>query len=212
MAVLSLADFFDKLNILEYDIYLTDNGISSQTKSGQILRAVSGPRLWTGNIVCQTYKSYAEGRELEALCQHVQAVGNHFLVRDKKASYPASRVAGDVLSGVTITSPTAGFSATLTGLPAYFVLTGGDYFSYSVGGIHYMHRIALTATASAGGTVTVTLVNPLITGSLPANGAAITLVKPKLTSQIIPGSLQLGTVGLTTTSGLSFSWIQSIKI
>lgn len=215
MAVFGLTDFFDKLNILDYTMYLSDNGVTSQAESGLIQRALRGPRLWTGTITCQTHRSFASARELEALCQHVQSVGNHFLVRDKKAAYPASRVVGDGLTnaGLSIVSPiAAGHTVTLSGLPANYVLSGGDSFSYSLNGVYRLHKIALGATANASGVVTVTLVNPLTAGSLPSNGTAIQLINPRVTAQIVPGSLQLGTVGLPTTSGLSFSWIQSVKV
>lgn len=208
----NLADFNNKLNIHTYNFKLRESSIvTSQEGSGNILRADSGYRLWTGNVALAT-TDVSKGRMLQALIEELQEGGNFFVITDKQASRPISWQLNDGLStsSVTMVNPQPGNVANLAGLPSGYVLQAGDKFSYVRNGVHRLHRIVgETATASAGGNVTVSVLPalPVISGTI-----GITLIDPRVTAQLIPGSVSDISIQKHRVDGISFSWIQTVKV
>ncbi|MGR3749594.1 hypothetical protein [Paracoccus sp. (in: a-proteobacteria)] len=209
MPIYNFNEFFDQLPVYEYSFTLDERVQSSRAVSGVITRVENGPRLWGGTVVLST-QSHDKARRSEALIQVMQRPGNLFLIHPKKDIRPAS---GDVTSnaGVTISNAAAS-SCRISGLPANARLTAGDCFSYLHNNINRFHQIAFDVTANGAGVADVQLVHPFAFSTNPADGTALTVIKPRITAMIIPGSFKTGTVGLAATGGGSFDFIQAIKV
>ena len=82
----------------------------------------------------------------------------------------------------------------MAGLPAWYVLTRGDYLAFDYGSPsrRALHKVvSLTVQASAGGVTPVFEVTPLIRpGALV--GAVVTLVRASCKARIMPGSVSKG--------------------
>lgn len=213
MPILSLNDFQDKLLINQYSFGLVDNLRQSQTVGGQVLTSQVGPRLWTGSISI-TQHSHMKNREAAAMLSNIQNPNTQFLFSPPKGMYPADDPTGSIMGATTprITSPVSGYAMTISGLPANYKITAGDYVSYELGGVHRMHQFAETKAANASGVLSaIRLINPIMAGNVPANNTLIKLIKPTITVQFVPGSMSGGNVLLDRIEGISFSFTQSVK-
>lgn len=209
MATLSLVNFFDSLKVDSYTFELNENLISSRDGSGQLLVSSLGPRLWNGTVNLSAV-SLDEYRRVKALLQTIQKPENSFFIYDIKGQKPQKFVTGDVISNVKLASVTvSGYSVSLIGLPANYVLSAGDYISLVKSGIRLLYQLSADATADATGAATVSLVNP-ITAGIAANSVVL-LNKPQVTARYVPNSLNLGVIGKTHVEGMSFDWVQTFK-
>lgn len=208
MANYGLADFFFKLIIADYTLELGENLVSSQTGAGQINVSSLGPRLWRGSITIVQNAHNTISQQL-ALVRNVQNAGNYFIFTPKKFAAPQSGVSLSGYSPLTV-SPVAGYTLTMSGFPPNYPLTTGDYFSYVHATTHRMHQIAADAVADASGVVTVTLVNPIRTNAIPANGLACTFLPARFTARYVPGSLQTGRVLPGHGEAFTFDYVQSM--
>ncbi|WP_157971184.1 hypothetical protein [Pseudogemmobacter bohemicus] len=207
MAILALADFYDRLKINSYSFEMNENIVSSQDGAGQVLTSHVGPRLWRGSISCSTV-SRNDVRALNALLQTIQNPNVLFEVTDFNSQYPASFNTSDNLNAVALSNPVAGYAAKISGLPTTYVLNSGDYFSLTHNGVKRIYKIAIGATASAG-VANVTLLNPLPAGL--ANNISINLKRPVVTAKYVPGSMNAYSIGLDRADGASFNWVQALR-
>lgn len=208
MATLDISAFFDKLYINNYKFELTENLVSSKDGAGQILVSSTGPMLFTGEVVCSA-QSHKEARAMFALMQAIKNPDTTFNVYNPAYATPATYQTSHNLSGVKITTTTAGYTANLTGLPASYKLSAGDYFSVTISGVSRLFQLASDVTANASGVASTTLLNPLPAGI--ATNTAVVLVKPRVTARYVPNSMSMATVGLGSVEGFSFKWVQTFK-
>lgn len=211
MAILQLSSFYDLLRFNSYSFELNENIISSVDGSGQLLTSHLGPRIWKGTINCSA-TNHADAIEMNALLQAIQNPNVFFEVTDEVRQYPKSYKEADsaALNNVRLVSPLPGYAATITGLPVGYVLSPGDNFSFSINGVKRICRIATGGSANTGGSVSVTLLNPLPSGLV--NNTVITVKKPALTARYVPGSLSTYSIDLSAGQGASFSWVQTIRV
>jgi len=211
MAVFNLSQFYNQLRIVDASLALNSPIQVSRSAGGQIYSALTGPRLWQGSIQCADY-THEGNRRIEALLALAQTPGNYFQMIPPKGNRPINYAGSGFTDVATNGTQTAGNTLNLRGLPVSFKVSAGDYLSFPAGGTHRLYQVAADVTAAAGGTVTVTLTQPIPTSLLPDSDTDVRMIDPILTAQIVPGSVSYGSVGLSSTSGLSFEFIQSVRV
>lgn len=208
MAYYGITDFQNKLLISDYTLELSENLVSSQTGSGQVNVSSVGPRLWKGTITI-TQQSHDIMAQQIALVRRIQNSGNFFVFTPPKYNLPQSGGSFSGYSPVVNATPVAGYTLTVTGMPPSYVLTAGDYLSFSVNSTHRLHQVAVGVTATAGGVATIELVNPIMANSVPAAGAAVVFSQPRLTCRYVPASMRIGRTMIDRGETFAFDFIQS---
>lgn len=211
MTIYTQTTFLNKLRMVNYSINPTSNISSTRSANGQLWTAQSGHRIWQGSISCGEH-NFQTNNALETLISQVQTPGNFFIFIPKMNRFPANYT-GSGLTSVTVDGvQSTGYNLKIKGLPASFKLMTGDFLSYAINGAYRLNRVGADSTATATGTTTVKLELPLTVGALPDADLAIQLVDPRLTAQIVPGSIGYGSAGLVSHSGLSFNFVQALRV
>lgn len=213
MAFKTLAQFFDRLKILDFTLSPSQNLITSQTGGGDILTAEIGPRLWGGSITLAPM-SHADARVQAGLVAEMMNAGMRFEIADKKNQYPMRDPTGSVNGTRTpaIGAGSSGKTFVISGAAPSYVLSPGDRFSYRIGGKRYFNEVMTARTASAQGVFDALPVMLPIRGSGAAyNGAVVNFKRPALVAQIVPGSVSPFRTTLTHSEGMSFDFVQVLK-
>lgn len=207
---LSYEAFAAKIGVVSMDWTLQDNRTYSGMGSGQIIEADLAPQLRTASATLQPW--YAdEAAEIEALIEAIVRSKGTFYIADPRKVGPAYDPTGSVLgaSTPTISGASGNTSLAITGLPAGYVLTIGDYLSFDYGtpARRAHHRILETMTASGGGFTNLFEVAPFLRQA-PTVGTSVTLVRPSFKAMIVPGSVKVSAEGMFT--NISFSVMQKL--
>ncbi|ORE89740.1 hypothetical protein [Aurantimonas sp. 22II-16-19i] len=209
---LALADLADLLPVAEVRWRLAENQELSGLGSGQILAAELGPALWEADVTLGDLK-HGRSSQIQARLEALDGATRAFYLCDPFRKYPQGDPDGSRLGAAApvIGSLTAGGRAlSLSGLPAGYVLTAGDYLAFDYGSPprRAFHRVVETATASGTGATPPFEVRPMVrTGAAP--GISVTLIKPAMKCIRKPASLGHGTVNRVR-SKLSFSVVQKL--
>lgn len=211
MAIIPLQQY---LKIASYTLKPSENQITTRSVSGQYHNAVRGPRLWQGTINCPP-STHAKAREIEGVLDSLMMVGNSFVLvlfdRDKAPLKPKNATPSDNFSAVRIDgAQSVGYQLRLRGLPPSFQLAAGDFLSFAIAGTHRLFRLTEPATANAGGDVTVSLNIGMDQGSLPIDGAVVTMVGPRVTCKYVNNSFSGINMNPTHADGFSFSFQQAL--
>jgi hypothetical protein len=211
---LGTADFMDVLPVNQI-LFDTPDAIEiSRTEGGEIITADMGPMLWQGEIKLGT-STRAEAADLDAMLDILRPAGRTFWAYDTRRPAPLADPLGIVLGTnvVTIASlPAGNREMSLTGLPAWYRLTRGDYlaFDYGTPTRRALHKVvSAVAQASAAGVTVAFEVTPLIRPGA-AVAAVVTLIKPCCKARLMPGSVSKGASFRTITRDASFSFIQTL--
>lgn len=210
---LSLTEFADGLRVRSSTPDLGENQVMSETGGGELIVADAGPRLWGGSIAVAADTPDGQ-RRAQALATALRQGGRSFMFCDPRGRYPASDPDGSELGDAepALSSPAAGASVvSLTGLPAGYTLTGGDYLAFEYGSParYALHQVVLDAAADADGAVELDIVPPLRPGA--ADGAAVSLINPSCRAVMVPGSFKPSKNGLGASEGFSFQWRQTLR-
>lgn len=213
---LGFASFIDRLSIREMALpTLTEQTLSSRTRGGELLRYDVGAKLWTGRIVVSPGTRQESDLQI-ALIDLLREAGSSFLWYRPARIGPQADPTGTIL-GATI--PTIGAVSadnrdlTLNGLPANYELRIGDMLSFLYGSNparRALHRVVANRTASAGGQMTALSVVPLVRPGW-AVGSGVTLLRPTCKAEIIPGSFEASRDLNRIATGMSFSWLQTLR-
>lgn len=211
---LPLDQFFDGLPIQSVNFDLPEMLASSQTGGGEILTADLGDRLWRADVVLAP-QYYYEMETIKAKLHMLRYAARTLIVHQMPIIAPSYDRDGVILGASTVTlTNVAGNNReiTLSGLPADYVLTTGDGFSFQYGAnpVRYaFHQIVQGGTASSGGVATVEVVPFIQPGAtLPL---AVQLIKPIFKAVIIPGSFDPGESRGKFTTGAKFSVMQTLR-
>lgn len=214
---LSLANFFDILDVSTERFSLGESRQFNVSGGGQILDSNLGARLWTGEVSLVPDK-HQEVTNVEARIEILLNPGTSFLAYDKRCTWPKADPTGVLLGAAT---PTLGavnannVDVTIAGLPVGYVFTRGDMFSFSYLSSptrRALHRVVQlpTAVADAAGNLTMEVTPPIRAGY--TLGAAIALNKPLMKAKIIPGSYKPSTGSPGKLSGgVNFQFTQTLK-
>lgn len=212
---LTRAQFIDTLRVATADFELGGAVEQSRTASGEIFTAALGARLWQGKIVlADAY--IADADAVHAALRRATDPDASFLLYDPFHAYPKADPTGSVLGASSVTIGTIAANnreLSLVGLPAGYVISAGDYLSFTYGSSptrYAFHQVVTGATASGGGTTGNIEVMPAIrTGA--AAGAAVTLKQPAMKAIVVPGSLSPRPARPLIAGGLSFEFQQTLR-
>lgn len=212
---LALSEFFDRCFAETVVFDLTENRRISETGGGEILTADLGPRLWEGRVVHYSRK-HADSTVLSARLNTLREAGRTFMVYDQRRGFPVADPGAAILG---VSSPTIGSlntdgrRLTVTGLPAGYVLTEGDYlaFTYGVSPTRFaLHQIVTPVTANGSGVTPLFEVTPAIRPGAQV-GTAVDLTKPACKAVILPGSVEPVSRGRSFSTGITYAWRQTLR-
>lgn len=213
---LALTDFFAGLPIQTIEPDLDEALDYSETGGGELLTADLGPRLWSASVTLRLGE-YGEMENIRAKLDTLRYAGRSLLVHAIPSIGPQADPQGVILGASDVRlAAVAGNNrdVTLSGLPAGYVLKGGDCFSFMYGSnpVRYaMHRIVANADVVANGSgVAVVESSSFIRPGYVIN-SAVKLIKPTFKAVIVPGSVRAGTTGGTKTTGISFMLRQTLR-
>lgn len=212
---LSTADFFEWLPLSSISFHLPGAYEMSETGAGETITATLGTRLWEGSATLGKM-SYEEIAQAEVYLTALQHPGCSFMAYDRRRPAPASDPDGAILGGIvpTIASLAANNrEMSLGNLPAGYVLSVGDYLSFSYGTApvrQALHRVVTQVNADAGGTTPVFEVTPHIRPGASI-GAAVDLLNPACKAIIVPESFDPGSNARRITQGMKFRFKQTLR-
>lgn len=204
---LALASFWDLLTIMEGDaFYLHRARSKSVSRGGTIRQSTSGPERWKATVSLRPAE-HATSIGAEVDIGQLRGVGE-FEAYDPRRAYPLADPTGSILGAASVVIASVGVdnrSLALSGLPAGYVLTKGDYLSYprSGGRLAYV-RLMESVTASGLGVTAEFDVEPFLPSGT-VTGAAVTLKKGRGQFIITPGSLVFPRAQHVISSGIQFA-------
>jgi len=126
-------------------------------------------------------------------------------------AYPTATASASISGGWNGTATVSALGASgalgLTGLPASYVLSAGDYIGLEEGGRYDLYEVATSVTANGSGVVTVSVL-PYLRSTIFTTSAVARLWRPVATFIIDPASWDED--GSFSTSRISFSGSQRI--
>lgn len=213
---LPTANFFDAMaTVSAKPLSLLESRQHSQTASGEIIDASMGTRLWQGSITLRL-RRHAEAAKYLALIQLLTHGGRTFYGYDKSHPYPYADPLGTILGASTPTISSLNANnreLDISGLPAGYVLTAGDFISFTYGSSptrYALHQLVNDVTANGSGVASNIEVIPNIRPGAVTT-TPVTLAKPYAKFLITPGSFTAGGADILFTSGVSFNFLQTLR-
>jgi len=208
-----LADFWSPLRVASLSLSLPAAAEISRTAGGEIIVAELGARLWSARVTLAPI-GIENAAELQVKLRLLQRAGASLFVSPRIGDYPARDPNGVIAaSNVTIAGlPAGNQTLALAGLPAGYILSAGDYLSFSYGNpaLHAFHQLVSDVRADASGVVPAFEIVPQLRPGATI-GALVTLVKPFFKALLVPGSLNEGALQRTRLAGITFDLIQTLK-
>ena len=210
---LSTAAFMDLLGVGEITFDAPPQVEANGTGGGEIMTAELGPMRWTGSVSLGAL-TLPESATPEVLLDVLGPPGRSFYAYDTRRPAPLADPTGTILGAATPSISTLHANnrdIALTGLPAGYVLTRGDYLAFTASGSRALHRIVTASvTANGAGTTPNFEVTPRIRPGASI-GLAVTLVKASCKAVLVPGSVSKGRSGKTITREISFRFSQTLR-
>ena len=206
---LAIESFWQLLPISKDTFELSRAVDISRTRGGEVISAETGASLWTGKIELGPM-THAEGRLLKPLLNLLGRPGATFAVCDSARVGPLLDPDGVTVPPTVLALGSDPRELSLTGLPAGYVLSRGDLVYFSYAGRIGLHEIVSTVTANGSGQTALFEVNPPLRPGL-TTGTQVRLTFARCRAVLLPGSLSLGETTNTITTGISFSWIQTLR-
>ncbi len=207
----SLADFWDRLLIRRCVFDDPAPSAFSRTAMGQAWTMDIGDQLWTGTITLAVMTARERG-DIEPLLSVLRTGGRTFYAYDVRRPFPIADPGGRFL-GQTVPAihqiPSLR-ELRLSGLPARYILSRGDYLAFDrPGGGRSLHVVVdeKVVASDAGLTSAFEVVPPLTTDSVAA--VPVSLVKASCKAMLVPGSLRKGETIHTLSEGASSTFVQT---
>lgn len=212
---LSLADLFDLLPIGSCTPpKLSATLQQNRTRGGDVLTAGGGSRLWRGTVnIARLYHRQADA--LLALLSVVEDEGGSFMFRHPAFIGPADDPSGAKLGTLApkiMNVATNSRDLRISGLPSGYLLSRGDFLSFTYGTNpvrHALHQVVSANVAAGAGGQALVEVTPHIRPGFTV-GADVRLVRPQAKAVIIPGTFAPGTSAGVFTTGISFDFTQTL--
>jgi hypothetical protein len=211
---LSLAAFFDKVQVKDCKLKIDDNQETTGLGSGEILTAQKAPPAWLGSVSMRA--SHDEVAEVQALIEALDGSINSFYLYDTRRIFPIAYPDGAGLTipagGIKINSLGANNkSFSLKNAMANQIFSVGDLLSFDYGSNpvrRAMHRVVEASVASGTGVTPVFEVRPHFRVGVGVD-VVVTVIKPAVKMRIVPGTFDEGSDTEVTTT-LSFQARQTI--
>lgn len=209
---LSGTEFWGGLPVVSATFHLGEALQSSRTAGGAILTASLGERLWSCEIQLEA-RSHAAAAKAAARLSILREPGRSIYAWPLEKPYPAADPDGAILgaSAVTIyTLPAGNRELRLQGLPPGYVISDGDFLSFVQAGSPALHQVVVGGTASGAGFTPPLEVTPNLRPGA-AVGLAVQLIRPFCRMVYVPDSHRPGSAARALTSGLSASFLQTLR-
>lgn len=213
---LTLAQFADKLKVVQASpLMIPDARTYSQTAGGELIFAESDVRLWQGSVTIKAY-SHQQAAEFQSMLHLLSSGAGSFLMTNKAKPGPLMDPLGSILGASTPVIATLNGNnreLTFSGLPAGYVLSPGDMFSFQYGSSptrYALHQIVVGGTANGSGVSPSIEVMPFIRPGA-AVGAAVKFIKPEFKAVIPPGKFDVGSSDIIFTTGISIDFKQTLR-
>lgn len=186
-------DVLSDVGFLSPDFVLTSRQEVSRTAGGQTIVKEFGPQIWKASF--QTVPmEYTDGISFEALLNSLDNGLRTFTLYDMRRPYPKNYPTGSFTDGGSLASIGSNRNlVTLSGLPASFALSAGDYFSFTYSGSpstkYGLHQLVESVTADGSGATGTFEVRPAIRDEV-TSGATIQLKLPPALFRLVPGSVR----------------------
>lgn len=208
-----LTDFWSGLKIATFDMR-PGGGLQSQaTGGGEVIVARTGQRLWEGEV---TTVPADDPGAAEAILIALQDPGRSFMIEAHKRLFPGADPGGAKLgpaAPVIASLPSGGRSMTLSGLPAGYTLSPGDFLSFTRGSPSRFELVEVVTGAVADG-FGVTPEFEVTPGVRPGTttSTAVILARPFFRAMIVPGSVKFSPTqpGRGPRLGASFAFRQTL--
>lgn len=207
-----LTEFFGGLRVASCTFSLPESLQAEETGGGEVVTAALGVRLWQGEVTLAA--DYHAGlAAAEAAVSVVREAGASFFAFPSHKAAPAVDPDGSFLgtSVPQIASLPSARSLSLSGLPAGYALTAGDFLSFVYGSPERfaLHQVVIGGVASATGVTPELAVTPAIRPGAVI-GAPVALVRPFARVRYVPGSLRPASYGPMIGQGLTFAFRQTL--
>lgn len=209
--------FFATLPIAEQTFELQESLEISRLADGSVLRDDLGARLWHGSVVVDRM-TFAQAGAIEAKLAMLQGAGGSFRAWRIDSAYPDFDPDGSLLTGFSPQISQLAANAremALSGLPVGYKLRPGDFVSFGYGSNpirRALHRIVSDeVTASAAGQTPLFEVIPHISPGATLT-TAVELKRPYINAVVVPGSVRTGTSRGSKSRGLSFEFMQTMRV
>jgi hypothetical protein len=210
---ISNSAFFEDLHIRSASFDLPTNQLITRSAGGDVMRAELGARLWrtTVDLVPMTHR---DAEQIRAKLHLLRQPNASLIIRPKPNYAPAYDPDGSIIASSTVLLNTVQSNLRdirLSGLPASYALTPGDYLSFTYGTdpVRYaFHQVVSAATAGGGGvTPDFEVIPPIRPGY--SIGATVRLLRPWMKAVLVESST--GTAGVAVTDGLSLTLQQTLR-
>lgn len=211
---LGLDAFFAGLRVSGCSFRLPESMQIEETGGGEVIAADLGTRLWEGEVTLAA--DYHDGlAAAEARLSVLRDAGASFLAFPLHKPAPAFDPAGLMLGSAApqIAALPSARSLTISGLPAGYVLSDGDFLSFGYGASPArmaFHQIAIGGVANSAGVTPELLVTPAIRPGA-AVGSAVQLIRPALRARYVPGSYRPASYSKMIGQGPSFAFRQTLR-
>jgi hypothetical protein len=210
---LPTAEFWARLPVSEMTFDAPPVLQWSRTSGGQAWSAEIGDALFTGTVTLARMAE-RERRWIEPVLDVLRPGGRTFYAFDRRIQRgPAADPRGHVLgaSTPTILSLPSAREMVITGLPARYQLTRGDYLAFDrPDGGRCLHLVVdeMIEASAAGVTPAFEVTPPIPSGAV--TGVAVTLVAAACKAMIVPDSLVKATSRHTISDGCTFQFVQTL--
>ncbi|MHC1549391.1 hypothetical protein [Phyllobacterium sp. K27] len=212
---LSLAQFADKLNIATVSWRLKEQQQITGLGSGEILAADMAPARVEAQVDLNPMY-HEDAAEVQAMIEALDGSIGTFYLHSPQKAYPRMDPKGTILGASTVTINAIvsnNKEMRLGGLPAGYVLSGGDLLSFNYGTSpvrRALHRIVLPVITAGTGITPIFEVRPYIRPGA-SDGLVVTLIKAAAKVKMIPDSFNPGTNDSDgITRGMSFQVRQTL--
>lgn len=173
MAILpALTDLFDGVGIVDQQFKLVSRQEYSRTASGVTIGRDLGPALWQASYTLAPIR-HEDVLRVEAKLHSLNGVTRGFYAGDIRGRMPRAYPDG-VFADTGVIASFTGNSVNISGLPAGFKISAGDYFEYNYGtgnGLRALLQAVVDVTATGGGVAANVQVRPFVPTGTPVGGA-----------------------------------------
>ena len=205
--------FFGGIKVAAVEWSLSRDVSVTRLRDGSAIPIERGAALWQGKVtLAPAY--HRNMAEVEARLAKLTGAGEFLLAYDPRHNGPRMDPGGVILGSATPTIHTLNSDnrqMRVTGLPASYVLSAGDWIGWQYGSNptrYALHRLVTGATASLAGLTPLFEVTPRIRPGV-ATGAAVTLIRPPIKALIRDAAYGQGVPLIT--HGPSFDIIQTLR-
>lgn len=180
---------FDNYPIATNSFKLVTRQSVSRQAAGNPIVADFGAAVWHGDYVTPPM-THKDCIQVEAMLNSLDGGVNQIVAGDTRLEYPRAYPTGVFSDTGSITAwGVSGKSVTITGLPAGFVISIGDYFHANIGGIRYLFQAVEAVTANGSGATTDFEIRPHY--PIGASGTVAAIFRsPRARVKLVPGSIE----------------------